>query len=187
MGMPAMQERLWTAREVLDLPDVPGLQFEVIDGELFVTPAPSFDHQEVLTALWQRIATWLLANRVGRAIVAPADVEIAPDTLVQPDLFVLPLVNGRRARTFAEAGRLLLAADVLSPRSVTRDAIRKRDLFARLNVEYWIVDPEARTIEQCAPGRPPEVRRDSIMWHPADATASLAIDVPALFADALDD
>ena len=188
MGTPAMQERLWTAAEVRDLPEVRGLQFEVIDGELFVTPSPSYDHQETALALSRRLADYMSTEKLGRAICAPADVDPTDDTLVQPDVFVIPLVDGRRARRFGEAGRLLLAIEVLSPYSVRRDQVKKRDLYGRMGTEYWIVDPEGRTVERCLPGGAAStIHRDRIVWNLVGALEPLVIDLPELFTEALGD
>ena len=85
----------WTVDDVHALPD-DGNRYEVIDGELFVTPAPRWRHQEAGGELYSLIREYLKRERVGHAFVAPADVIFAATRLVQPDVFVTPLVNGRR-------------------------------------------------------------------------------------------
>jgi hypothetical protein len=76
------------------LPD-DGNRYEVIDGELFVTPAPSVGHQRAVLELALLVAPYLRAHRIGEALISPADVIVyGPRKFVQPDLFVVPLVRG---------------------------------------------------------------------------------------------
>jgi Uma2 family endonuclease len=76
------------------LPD-DGSRYEVVDGELFVTPAPRLPHQAILLELAMRLTPYVRAHGLGMVLTSPADVEYGPKTLVQPDLFVAPLVEGR--------------------------------------------------------------------------------------------
>jgi Uma2 family endonuclease len=66
-------------------------RFEVVRGELLVTPAPRAWHQEVIRRLTTRLSAYLDVDRAGHLVISPADVSWGPDTLVQPDLFVVPL------------------------------------------------------------------------------------------------
>jgi Uma2 family endonuclease len=188
MGMPAMQERLWTAAEVRDLPDVPGLQFEVIDGELFVTPSPSYAHQAVADSLCRAVSTYARSQGIGFALTGPGDVDVDERTLVQPDVFVIPPKSGKLPRDFAEAGRLILAIEVLSPHSVRRDRVRKRELYARMGAEYWIVDHQARSVERFSPHEAVGLTTtDRLEWHPENASSPLVLDLTRLFREALGD
>ncbi|MCR4340394.1 MAG: Uma2 family endonuclease [Gemmatimonadaceae bacterium] len=139
MGMPATAKR-WTADDVRALP-ADRNRYEVIEGELYVTPAPSFRHQEALSSLHFAMSLYLREHPVGMVLFAPTDVEFEPESMVQPDLFVLPLVDGRKPRSVKEAGKLLLAVEVLSPSTARLDRQLKRRLYQRYGVEeYWIVD-----------------------------------------------
>ena len=113
MRMPTLKRR-WTADDLADLPD-DGQRYEVIDGELFVTPAPSLRHQRAIFELARILADYVESEGIGDMIIAPADVRFSDARNVQPDVFVMPLVDGRRPRRFEDAGRLLLAVEVLSP------------------------------------------------------------------------
>jgi Uma2 family endonuclease len=84
----------WTAAQIRELPD-DGQRYEVVDGSLLVTPAPSWKHQDAVMTLWHLLQAYLRPRNIGHPIVAPADVEFAADRLVEPDLFVVPLINGR--------------------------------------------------------------------------------------------
>lgn len=186
MLMPAFR-RQWTVDDLQDLPD-DGQRYEVIDGELFVTPSPSYDHQVAIIALQRRLADYLERERVGYALLAPADVTFSPNRGVQPDVFVVPFVNGRRPRSFGDVKRLLLAAEVLSPSTARQDRVVKRALYRSEGVpEFWIVDMDSRTFERSTPA---DVRVDvldaRVEWLPEGASAPFLLDVPAYFADVLD-
>ena len=187
MRMPKL-ERSWTVDEVHALPD-DGNRYEVIDGELFVTPAPSLNHQNAAFELCRIFQEYLKHQRIGHAYIAPADVTFSPRRLVQPDVFVVPLVDGRRPRRFEDAGRLLLAAEILSPSTARADRITKRELFRGEGVpEYWVVDLDARAIERSTPVDPRvDIFAETIEWHTHGAAMPLAIDLVDYFARVLDD
>src|SRR5690606_21105253 len=88
MGMPALQND-WTVERALALPE-DGNRYEVLDGELFVTPAPSWTHQSVLGELYSPLRAYVKANQLGWALFSPADLVFSNRRLVQPDLFVVP-------------------------------------------------------------------------------------------------
>jgi Uma2 family endonuclease len=186
MGMPQTAER-WTAERVRALPE-DGKRYEVIAGELFVTPAPSFDHQDAVLRILVPIKQYLEQTGSGYPAISPADIEFDDETLVQPDVFVVPLIGGRRPRRWSDITRLLLAVEVLSPSTARADRTVKRRLFQRVGVpEYWIVDVEARLVERWRPGDArPEIVTDALAWHPDPAQAPLVIDLPPLFAAIVD-
>jgi len=183
MRMATASKRHWTIDMVRALPEDRN-RYEVIDGELLVTPAPSLRHQTAVLELASRLLTYLKAQGLGSAIIAPADVEVAPDTMVEPDLFVIPPVRGPLPRSWTEANQLLLIAEVLSPTSARSDRVRKRALYARLRVpEYWIVDLDARVVERWRPeDERPEILDRALEWRPAGCNAPLVIDLEELFA-----
>src|SRR4051794_10340535 len=112
MAMPELKRR-WTVAERDRLAD-DGNRYEVVDGELLVTPAPAWRHQDAVTGLLGPLRAYLKRQKVGRVLPAPADVVFGPERGVQPDLFVVPLVGGRPPRHFDEVRRLLLAVEILS-------------------------------------------------------------------------
>jgi Uma2 family endonuclease len=182
MAMPA-QHTEWTVEMVRALPD-DGNRYEVIDGELFVTPAPSVVHQRAVLELALLVAPYVRAHRIGEALIAPADVVVyGPHKFVQPDLFVVPLVKGAPMRAWAEVGRLLLAVEVLSPSTERTDRGRKRNLYKEKAVpEYWIVDTDERTIERWRPDDSPvELLTESVEWQPDRDVPPLVIDLPGYF------
>ena len=182
MAMPA-QHTEWTVEMVRALPD-DGNRYEVIDGELFVTPAPSVFHQRAVRELLLLIAPYVSANGIGEALMAPADVVVyGPRKFVQPDVFVVPLVNGAPMRAWTDVGRLLLATEVLSPSTERTDRGRKRILYKEKAVpEYWIVDTDERAIERWRPDDSPvETLTESMEWRPGSEVPPLVIDLAAYF------
>jgi Uma2 family endonuclease len=187
MGMPHAATD-WTAERVRALPD-DGRRYEVVDGELLVTPAPSWTHQLAVGAFYRALWTYTAAAGVGDAIISPADVELDPGTLVQPDVFVVPRIGGRRIGDWRDIeGRLLLAVEVLSPSSARADRHLKRRRYQRAGVpEYWIVDIDARLVERWRPtDERPEVLAEQLEWRPSGVAEPLVIDLPALFAEVLE-
>lgn len=186
MVMPNLKRR-WTVAERDELPD-DGNRYEVIDSELFVTPAPSLRHQEAVGRLYRLIADYLDREPIGHAFIAPADVVFSPRRGVQPDLFVVPLVDGRVPDHFNDVRRLLLSVEVLSPSTARVDRVTKRMLYREEAVdEYWIVDLDSRTIERSTPSEPrPEILDSSLEWRPEGAATALTIDLIAYFEKIID-
>lgn len=177
----------WTAAQIRELPD-DGQRYEVVDGSLLVTPAPSWKHQDAVMTLWHLLQAYLRPRNIGHPIVAPADVEFAADRLVEPDLFVVPLINGRKPRTWADCKQLLLAIEVLSPSTARADRDVKRRLYQHERVpEYWIVDLDARIVERWRPADDrPEILSTRLIWRPDTDQTPLAIDLDHFFAEVCD-
>jgi Uma2 family endonuclease len=187
MGMPVVEHRRWTAAEVRALPEEPGKQFEVIDGELLVSPGPSLLHQRLGFVLMQLLETHVRTPRVAYVLDGPGEVEPDPYTLVQPDIFVVAPVNGKCPPTTDAIGDIYLVCEVISPGSARTDRVRKRVLYQRMGVEYWIVDPHARVVERWLPGDDrPTMHDTAISWSDARLAGPLTVDLVELFAEALD-
>ena len=187
MGMSQTAER-WTAEMVRGLPD-DGNRYEVLDGELFVTPAPRAAHQRAVGELLVRLVTYLRHWKLGEALSSPADIEFSDTRLVQPDVFVVPFdAAGRKRQGWSDMKELVLAVEVLSPSTARADRLVKRRIYQEEPVgEYWVVDLDARIIERWRPNdERPEVLSDRLSWHPAGASAALELDLPAYFAELLD-
>lgn len=183
----------WTAERVRsELLDElhPSPRYELVDGELLVSPSPEQEHQYAVGYLLIALNSYLAQHRVGIAVTSPSDVELAADTLVQPDVYVMPFeADGRRPRQRPYTGPLLLVIEVLSPSTAGHDRLKKRRRYARAGVpEYWVVDLEARLVERSRPEDPRvELHDERIDWRPAGATAPLVLELAPLFREALDD
>ena len=187
MGMPAVQGRRWTAREVRQLisdQELSTPRYELVDGELLVTPPPSRAHQEAVALLLIALRAYLEREPVGHALPSPSDIELEPEDVRQPDVFVMPRDEWRRlVRDEFPARALLLAIEVVSPSSGRYDRVVKRRGYQRRVSEYWIVDTDARLVERWRPGDDrPEILTDSLEWRPNSATSSFTMSLPDFFA-----
>ena len=146
-----MSQTALTYRDYEALPN-DGRRYEIHDGELSVTPAPSFDHQLILMNLLRVLIQHVPSVAPGLLLSAPLDViladEAAETTIVQPDiLYIAPDRIARASRRGLEGGPTL-AVEILSPSTRTIDRVTKRSLYARYDVPHlWLVDPDARTLE----------------------------------------
>jgi Uma2 family endonuclease len=187
MAMRATHDE-WTVDMLDALPD-DGNRYEVIDGVLFVTPAPSDVHQLVAGALFARLRQYLRPSTIGRALQSPADVR-RPDrrrNRVQPDVFVVRLTDEKRPSYPFDLTDLLLAVEIESPSDPAYDYQTKRELYLSSGVpEYWIVSPNARTVARWRAGKDSaELLTSRLEWQPPGMTAPLIIDLPEFFDDAL--
>ncbi len=176
----------WTAEMVLALPD-DGIRRELLDGELVVMPAPTLLHQRVLGDLYEMLKSYVRVHGLGSTYVSPADIVFSPRRLVQPDVFVVPLIDGKPARDWKEIRALRLAVEVTSPSTARYDRVTKRRIYLSEPVDdYWIVDLDAQCIERWRHGDDrPEVIGDRIGWQPSPDVPALEIDLPTLFDEAL--
>ena len=122
-------------------------RYELLDGDLIMTPAPGELHQRVSILLGWRLVQFVTGHGLGRVYQAPFDVVLSNTDVVQPDLL---FVSAKRAHVITPAnvrGAPDLVVEILSPSTAERDRTLKRTLYARHGVsEYWIVDTEAGNI-----------------------------------------
>jgi Uma2 family endonuclease len=179
MGMPDTIR--WTREQVLNLPP-DGNRYELVDGSLIVTSAPTWRHQRVLAAIFRVLAPYVEAGRFGHVLWSPADLELESGQLTQPDVFVLPGLGP--VERWEDAPLPLLVIEALSPSTARYDRGLKRRFYQRAGVpEYWIVDIDGGVIERWKPGDDrPEVLDRELSWSPADGPP-LVIEIGALFAD----
>lgn len=185
--MPAIRRR-WTTAEVRNLMDESRKwpRYELISGELIVTPAPGGAHQVAVIEIVRLLLPYLERQEIGIALTSPADLELQPETITQPDVFVMPRNPEPEADarpTLKDATSLLLAVEIISPSSIRTDRVDKRDFYMEAGVaEYWIVDLDAQIVERWFPTRQtPEVLRTSLEWLPPGAATPLTIDLTDLF------
>lgn len=156
-----------------------GMRYEVLDGELYVSAAPSKRHQRLVKRLLLLIDVHVSPADLGEVFVAPVDVWLSDGDRTQPDLVYL---TRERLSIYGERiveGAPDLLVEVASPSTRVADLVAKRDRFEHNGVrEYWVADPDARTLTiLClAGGRYVEHSRSLVL-------PSLTIDVPALMAD----
>lgn len=126
-----------------------GQRYEIVDGVLYkMTPAPNVWQQKIALRIVRYLATHVEDTGLGEVFIAPTDVELAPNVVVQPDVFVL--LNTGRAETTPShiVGAPDLVVEVASPSTAKHDRVVKREAYARAGVkEYWLVDPTTRSLE----------------------------------------
>jgi Uma2 family endonuclease len=138
----------WTYQDYLDLPD-DGYRYEVIWGELYMTPAPNTGHQLTSGELEFALREFVKKNDLGIVLDAPCDVLLEPGgTPVEPDILFIAKERRHIITHQNVKGAPDLIVEILSPANPEHDRERKFKLYQESNVaEYWIVDPDARTIE----------------------------------------
>ena len=179
MGMVA--SAYYTADMVRSLPE-DGNRYEVVHGELLVTPAPRKIHQRIVRRLLTELSIYLEESPVGEPFASPADISWDDDTLVQPDIFVLDLEEAKTP-DWKDAKTLLLVIEVLSPSTARQDRGTKRRLYQEQRIPaYWIVDTEREVIEVWTPdANGPKIVKDKVAWYPAGAEKAFEVDLKILF------
>lgn len=148
MALHLEEDREWTYEHYRQLPD-DGMRYEVIDGRLYVTPAPSPYHQTLSRRLQFLFYPLELEGR-GQIFNAPVDLLMAGASPVQPDLVFLTAEQASLVTRRAIEGVPLLVVEILSPATAGRDRALKRNKYAQCGIEcYWMLDPFARTLELC--------------------------------------
>jgi Uma2 family endonuclease len=160
-------------------------RYELLDGELLVTPAPGWSHQAVIMEIAFALEAYVRREPVGMVLTSPADLELRKGTITQPDVFVVPagVAPAGERLEWSDVRSLLLAVEVLSPASVGTDRVRKREFYLENGVaEYWIADVDARFVEVWTPQRAtPSIVDRTLSWRVGDAATPLMIDLPELF------
>ncbi|MCI0416916.1 Uma2 family endonuclease [bacterium] len=123
-------------------------RYELIDGELLMTPAPTTPHQRASGNLFSLLREYITKSDLGEVFFAPLDVLLSDHDVVQPDLL---FISKERMNIIGEKniqGPPDLAVEVVSPTHRERDYFVKKDLYARYGVrEYWLLDLQKRCIE----------------------------------------
>ncbi len=184
MAMP--QSHGWTLEMVHALPD-DGNRYELIDGELFVTPAPTGEHQNAAAVLSELLRPYARGLAL-QVLFAPFSVRIRGPGEVQPDLVAFPRRKGERIPPLVNIAELVLAVEILSPGTKRADRQVKRALYQTCGVaEYWIVDLHARVIERWRPNdEEPEMAAGELVWRPVGDAEALRVDVVEYFREAFD-
>lgn len=134
----------WTVADLAELPD-DGNRYEILHGELLVTPLPSFGHQGVAGRLATLFATWCRAH-TGWAVRAPGGLYLNETLWFEPDVAVYPVPEFGQ-RNWRDLPPALLVVEVLSPSTRNRDRNDKRPEYVANGVrEVWLVDEGARSI-----------------------------------------
>jgi Uma2 family endonuclease len=136
-----------TYEDLLTLTDE-SKRYEILDGELAVTPSPATKHQRVSAKLSTILCTYVWQHRLGEVLYAPMDVILDAHTVVEPDILFVAAARAHILQPHAIVGAPDLAIEILSPTTSRRDKGIKATLYARFGVEhYWLVDPVEELLE----------------------------------------
>ena len=125
-----------------------GQQHEILDGEHYVMPAPTFGHQGISGNLSAPLILFVRQHRLGFVRYAPLDVLLSPHDVVQPDLLFISNQRAGIVKGVNVQGAPDLVIEILSDSTRLHDETRKRYLYDRSGVlEYWLVDPQAGAVK----------------------------------------
>lgn len=176
MSMPA---NAWTLEELHRLPD-DGNKYELIRGELFVTPPPSIDHEEVLARLSAMLTGYVEKHGLGR-VYHPRAVIRFERSEAEPDLMVRAVPSGLHGNAWEKLDPPLLVVEVVSPFTRRRDLLDKRAYYLDAGaMEYWVLDGERREIHVIRRGAEDLVIRDALVWR-AVPEDPLTLELAVLF------
>lgn len=139
--------RRWTYDELLGAMPESNALIELWNGEIVMSPSPSFFHQKLIVRFHHQLSAWVTTHNLGETCLAPIDMILTQSNVAQPDvLFIakdrLSIIQDR------VRGAADLVAEIISPTSRQRDRIEKRDLYEQHGIkEYWMIDPDAQTAE----------------------------------------
>lgn len=171
--------RAWTLDDLDRLPD-DGNRYEVLHGELFVTPPPSTDHETAIARLNQRLVPFVEKHGLGLVFIGHPVIR-TPESHLEPDLIVRQPPAPRSK--WESAPVPILVVEVLSPSTAWRDRGPKRDFYVNdVKVpDYWIVDVETRTVTTIRAGASDTVAPDPFEWAPPGVAVSLVLTLNEIF------
>ena len=171
----------YTAEMVRALPE-DGNKYEVVHGELLVTPSPRPWHEVVQMRFLGELYGYLKREPIGVLLGPKGDISWGDDVLVQPDIYVVK-TEEVRTMTWDRMKSLLLVAEILSPSTTKYDRFTKRRLYQEVGVPlYWIVDADAKVVEVWTPDATfPAFERERLTWQPEGATTGFEIELEWLF------
>ena len=168
--------RKWTLEELHGLPD-DGNRYELVHGELLVTPAPTAVHETILARLSRILDRFVEAQGLGLVYRPRSVIRRRPRSEVEPDLYVSAEIVDYDAAPIP-----MLVVEVLSPYTRRRDESIKRAYYLdEVGVpEYWMIDPDAGTLRVARRAGPDVTYEGMMVWAPP-ASDSLSFDVRDLF------
>ena len=157
----------FTPEMVRALPNDGG-RYELVHGELLVTPAPRVRHQRILSRLYRALTPYCETHALGEVLWSPADFSWSEDSLVQPDLFVVPR-EFAGAQQWSDIRSLSLVVECLSPSTAKHDRFQKRKYYQENGIPtLWLLDEERAFVEVWTPKSLfPEVETRRLVWQPA--------------------
>lgn len=128
-----------------------GARYQVVEGELVMTPSPSVRHQRLVMAIGFGLREFVRPRKLGEVFIAPLDVVLRaerPATVLQPDVLFVSRDRGKQVTQLNLQGPPELIVEVLSPSNARLDTVRKSRLYAEYGVdECWFVSHEFDRVE----------------------------------------
>ena len=122
--------------------------FQLIEGDLYMSPSPSFFHQSIIGNLYHILRSYLVDHPIGKAQIAPSDVELNDQNVFQPDLYYVSNERREILTRQGPVGAPDLVVEILSPRTLSLDLGAKRLVYARSGVkEMWALYPDDEKVE----------------------------------------
>lgn len=138
----------WTCTDYANITNEQQQRFEVVRGVLYMPPSPDVEHQRISFRIAIHLERFVQQSGLGEVFIAPLDVELNWCTVVQPDVLVILKEHMGRIRQRRIIGAPDLVVEVASPGTVRYDLHEKQSSYAQAGVpEYWIVNPDAHTVE----------------------------------------
>ena len=136
-----------TVQDYLNIPEEDENRYELINGELYMAPAPSWEHQESSGNLYSILRAFVLANLLGRVVYSPIDMFLSDGDVFQPDIAFISNERLGIIRSDGIHGAPDLVIEVLSPGTERIDRTLKSERYEMFDVsEYWQANPIAKTI-----------------------------------------
>lgn len=126
----------WTYEDYAVLPQ-DGQRYEAVNGVLYMTPAPNLGHQGIAGEIFAYLRNFVQVAGLGRVFTGPADIELHPGTVVQPDVFVVLNEHLDRLTASRVLGAPDLVVEVASPSTARHDIREKQDVYARAGVPEY--------------------------------------------------
>lgn len=177
MGMP-LEVPIYTTDDLRNFPP-DGQRYELVQGTLLVTPAPSPLHQVLLARMLERLLRYLPDGGPAR-VVSPGEIEVRPRILMDPDILVYSSAYPLDT-PWTTISDWWLAVEVYSPSSRIYDHDFKRPTYLSLGVrETWMIDPREQTIAVTRIGHEEFTVRDRLTWQPAECPLPFELELAEL-------
>jgi len=137
----------WTYEDYLAFPE-DGKRYEIIEGDCFMSPAPTTKHQRISRRLLYVLEDYFLRTKAGEVFDAPTDVILSDINIVQPDILVVLAARGSIITEKNIQGAPDLVIEIISESTRKTDETTKKKIYEQYGVlEYWIVDPELALVK----------------------------------------
>jgi Uma2 family endonuclease len=177
----------FTAAEYYEMPEG-GPRFQLIEGELCMSPSPNRQHQKLIANLFLALGNHVRERDLGEVYFSPFDVELDVHNVYQPDLCFFSHARERHLTKQGASGPPDFVIEILSPKTAKFDRQQKLHNYARAGVrEYWIVDPATRSVTvhllESAPTATPATHSDPALRLTAQAVPGFTVSLADVFAE----